>query len=173
MKNEALEVLKTRRSVRAYRPEQISDEALYAVLDAGTWAPTGRNRQTPVIVAVQNKEERDEVSRLNAKIMGTDRDPYYGAPTIVVVLAENDDFAQLNGAAVTTNMLNAAHAVGLGSCWIHRPRQMFETPEGKALLRLWGLSEDLVGVASIALGCAAGDEPKPAPRKENYYIVRK
>ena len=173
MKNEALEVLKTRRSVRAYRPEQISDEALYAVLDAGTWAPTGRNRQTPVIVAVQNKEERDEVSRLNAKIMGTDRDPYYGAPTIVVVLAENDDFAQLNGAAVTTNMINAAQAVGLGSCWIHRPRQMFETPEGKALLRRWGLSEDLVGVASIALGYAAGAEPKPAPRKENYYIVRK
>ena len=173
MNNEALENMKTRRAVRAYRPEQISDEALYAVLDAGTWAPTGRNRQTPVIVAVQNAEERDEVSRLNAKIMGADRDPYYGAPTIILILAENDEFAQLNGAAVTTNMLNAAHAVGLGSCWIHRPRQMFETPEGKALLRRWGLDESLVGVASIALGYTDGEEPKPTPRKENYYIVRK
>ena len=173
MKKEALEVLMNRRSIRSFKPEQIKDDELKPVLDAGMYAPTGRNRQTPVIVVVQNKAERDAVSKLNASINGSSTDPYYGAPTIIIVLAQDDEFAQLNGAAVQTNMLNAAYAVGLGSCWIHRPAQMFRTEEGKEMLRRWGLDENLVGISSIALGYADGPAPEAAPRKDNYCVMIK
>ena len=173
MKNEAIDVLMNRRAIRRFKAEQITGEHLRTVLEAGTYAPTARGMQTPVIVAVQNPDDRRDVSELNAKIQGSDADPYYGAPTIILVLAEDDRFAELNGAAVTTNMLNAAYAVGLGSCWIHRPNEMFRTGEGKALLKKWGMEENLVGVASIALGYADCDAPAPKPRKENYYTIIK
>ena len=173
MKNEALEVLKNRRSIRKFKSEQVKAEELLAVLEAGTYAPTGKNMQTPVIIAVQGPEDRQAVARLNAKVMGSDTDPYYGAPTIILVLAADDSFAELNGAAVTTNMLNAAYAAGLGSCWINRPQEMFRMDEGKALLRKWGMDESLVGVASIALGYADCENPAPAPRKGNYYTIIK
>ena len=173
MKNEALEVLMTRRSVRKFKPEQITDAELLTVLDAGTYAPTGRNRQTPWIIAVQNKEERDAVSKLNASIMGADTDPYYGAPTVILVVAPDDGFGELNGAAVLTNMVNAAFAMGLGSCWIHRPKQMFETEEGKAMLAKWGIPEGVMGIGSIALGYADVENPAAPPRKENYYRIIK
>lgn len=173
MKNEALEVLRNRRSIRKFKSEQITDEELLAVLEAGTYAPTGKNLQTPVIVAVQRPEDRQAVMELNAKVMGSDSDPYYGAPTIILILAEDDAFAELNGAAVTTNLLNAAYAAGLGSCWINRPQEMFRMDEGKAMLRKWGLDEKLVGVASIALGYAEGEHPEARPRKENYFTIIK
>lgn len=173
MTNTVIDALRSRRSVRAFKSEQIKDEELLAVLEAGTYAPTGRNRQTPVIVAVQNPSERAEVSALNARVGGMSGDPYYGAPTVILVLAQDDAFAQLNAAAVQTNMLNAAYSLGLGSCWIHRPQQMFETAEGKAMLKKWGLDEGLVGVCSIALGYPAAEAPEAAPRKENYYKIIK
>lgn len=173
MKNETLDVLRCRRSIRQFKSEQITDEELLAVLEAGTYAPTAKGMQTPVIIAVQNSAERQAVSELNAKIMGTGDDPYYGAPTIILILAEDDRFAELNGSAVTTNMLNAAYSIGLGSCWINRPAEMFKTGEGKAMLKKWGLDEALVGVASIALGYAEGEAPEPKPRKENYYRIIK
>ena len=173
MKNEAIEVLMKRRSVRKFKPQQITEAELLAVLDAGTYAPTGRNRQTPWIIAVQESGDREAVSRLNAKIMGTDSDPYYGAPTVILVVAPDDGFGELNGSAVLTNMVNAAFAMGLGSCWIHRPKQMFETEEGKALLRKWGIPEDSMGIGSIALGYADTETPAAPPRKEGYYRIIK
>lgn len=173
MKNETIDVLRSRRAIRSFKSEQIKDDELLTVLEAGTYAPTARGMQTPVIVAVQNPDDRKAVSELNAKIQGGSGDPYYGAPTIILVLAEDDRFTELNGAAVTTNMLNAAYSIGLGSCWIHRPCEMFKTGEGKALLKKWGLDENLVGVASIALGYAGCENPQPKPRKENYYRIIK
>ncbi len=173
MKNEALEVLRNRRAVRKFKAEQITEAELLAVLEAGTYAPTGRNRQTPWIIAVQNPEEREAVSRLNAKVMGAEHDPYYGAPTIILVVAPDDGFGQLNGSAVLTNMVNAAYAAGLGSCWIHRPQQMFELPEGKEMLAKWGLPEDSMGIGSIALGYADMELPEASPRKEGYYRIIK
>ena len=171
MKQEALEVLMNRRSVRKFKARQITDEELKAVLDAGTYAPTARNMQRPFIVAVQDKATRDAVAALNAKVGGMNGDPYYGAPTIILVLAPDDPFGPLDGSAVETNMLNAAYACGLGSCWIHRPQAMFDTPEGKAMLRDWGLDESLRGVCSIALGYADGDAPAAPPRKGGYYRI--
>ena len=172
MKQEALEVLKNRRAIRAYKPEQITDEELNAVLEAGTYAPTGAGTQGVQIVAVQSPENVAAVDALNAKVMNNPNiHPYYGAPTIVLVFETEASIThELDGAAVCTNMLNAAYAAGLGSCWIHRCKQMFELPEGKALLRKWGLPENLVGVASMALGYAACEQPTPKPRKEGYIL---
>ncbi|MBE6998340.1 MAG: diguanylate cyclase [Ruminococcaceae bacterium] len=173
MKKEAIEVLMNRRSVRKFKPEQITDEQLKTVLDAGTYAPTAKGEQRPYIVAVQDKATRDAVAALNAKVIGMSNDTYYGAPTIILVLAPADEFGPLDAAAVETNMLNAAYACGLGSCWIHRANAMFKTEEGKALLRQWGLDESLDGWCSIALGYADMDAPAPKPRKEGYYRIIK
>jgi len=174
MKKEAIEVLMNRRAVRKFKSEQITDEQLQSILEVGTYAPTGRHRQTPWIIAVQNPEEREAVSKLNAKVMGADTDPYYGAPTIVIVVAPEDGvFGNLNGAAVITNMVNAAYAVGVDSCWIHRPLEMFRTEEGKAMLKKWGITEDVIGIGSIALGYADMPVPAASPRKENYYRIIK
>ena len=172
MKEQALEVLYNRRSIRKFKPEQIKEEELDAVLKAGVYAPTAMGLQSPIIIAVQNKEDVALLNKLSGQIMGRDGLPYYGAPTIILILytqiAKNDFLGTLDGAAVCTNMLNAAYAVGLGSCWIHRCREIFSLDEGKALLKKWGIDEPLVGVASIALGYADMEQPQPKPRKENY-----
>ncbi|MBQ9008265.1 MAG: nitroreductase family protein [Clostridia bacterium] len=172
MKSEALEVLKNRRAIRAYKPEQITEKELNAVLEAGMYAPTGAGTQGVQIVAVQSPEEVAAVDALNAKVLNNpDAHPYYGAPTILLIFeTEACVTHELDGAAVCTNMLNAAYAVGLGSCWIHRCRQMFELPEGRELLKKWGLSQTLTGVASIALGYAACERPVPKPRKTDYIV---
>lgn len=174
MDNAVLRSLRTRRSVRAFRAEQVEAEALQAVLEAGTYAATGRNMQSPIILAVQDPTVREQLRRLNAAVMGTpDRDPFYGAPTVLVVLADADRMTYLeDGALVLGNMMHAAHAVGLASCWIHRAREEFETEEGKALLARLGITGNYVGIGHLALGYAATDLPAAAPRKENYiYYV--
>ena len=171
---EALEVLYNRRSIRKFKPEQIKENELDAVLKAGTYGPTGRGLQTPLIVAVQNKEDIKTLNRLSAQIMGREGEPYYGAPTIILVfytsLAANELFGHLDAASVTTNMLNAAYAIGLGSCWIHRCHEIFLTDEGKALLKKWNIEEPVVGVTSIALGYADMPNPEPKPRREGYVV---
>ena len=130
MNNEVLKAMKTRRSIRKYKPEQITDEQLDAILEAGTYAATGMGKQSPIIIAVTNKELRDKLSAMNAKIMGVDSDPFYGAPTVIVVFADKacrPTYVE-DGSLVLGNLMNAAHSVGLGSCWIHRSKETFETP---------------------------------------------
>ena len=170
MENIVLESLKSRRSVRAYQAKQVEEAELQAVLEAGTYAATGRNKQAPVIVAVQDPATREVLRRMNAAVMGNpDIDPFYGAPTVLVVLADRTVSTHLeDGALVLGNLMNAAHAVGLASCWIHRAREEFESEEGKALLKSWGIVGDYVGVGHLALGYAAGDLPAAAPRKKDY-----
>lgn len=171
MNTEALKVLRERRSIRKYKPEQISDAELNAVLEAGTYAPSGKNKQPATIIAVQNKEDIAVLKKLNATFFGKDIDTYYGSPTILLVLADPSTPTYVeDGSAVITYLLAAAHAVGLGACWINRERQMFETAEGKALLKKWGVPENLVGVAGCSLGYIDGENPKPHPRKENYIV---
>ena len=174
MKNEAMEVLLNRRAIRKFKPDSIPADVLAKVLEDGTFAPTGSGKQSPVILAVLDPEKVEKIKKLNAKVMGTDRDPYYGAPVILLILATeravNEEIAVLDSAAVTTNLLNAAYAMGLGSCWIHRCKEMFTMEEGKMLLKEWGIEENLRGVCSIAIGYADGEHPVPIPRKENYII---
>ncbi len=173
MKQEALEVLKNRRAIRQFKKDQITKEELAAVLEAGTFAPTGAGTQGVQIVAVQTPAYLERVKALNAQILGKPgMDPYYGAPTVVLVFETEKCYTHtLDGAAVCTNMVNAAYAAGLGSCWIHRCKEMFETPEGKELLKEWGLPENLTGVSSLALGYADCPQPQAAPRREGYVLI--
>ena len=164
------ELLKNRRSIRRYKEQQVPEELLDAVLEAGLFAPTGMNRQNVVMVAVQDKETRDQLSRMNAAVMGTDKDPFYGAPCVIVVLGDASSYPVVeNGSLVMGNLMNAAYEAGLGSCWIHRAKQMFETEEGKELLRDWGLSENLVGVGNCILGYA-DEDPEPKPRLDGRIV---
>ena len=172
METNFLEIIRTRRSCRCYKPEQITDEQLRNVLEAGTYAPTSRGMQSPFIVAVQNKDLLARLAKMNAEVMGTDSNPYYDAPTYVLVFVP-DGFANgvYDAALVLQNMMLAAHAQGLGSCWIHREREMFATEEGKELMKQWGLPDGLIGIGALALGYPDG-EPSPAkPRKEGYARV--
>ena len=174
MKMNFLEIIRTRRSCRSYKPEQITDEQLNAILEAGTYAPTSRGLQSPFIVAVQNKNLLDRLAKMNAEVMGVSTNPYYDAPTYILVFvpAEAPNGIQ-DASLVLENMMLAAHAQGLGSCWIHREREMFATEEGKELMREWGLPDGLVGIGALALGYPDG-EPSPAkPRKEGYTRVIK
>lgn len=172
MNQEALKVLEERRSCRAYKPEQITEEELQAVLKAGTYAPTGMGRQSPVIVAVTDKDTRNQLMKMNAAVMGTDSDPYYGAPVIVLVLADASAHTYVQDAScVLENMMLAAHSLGLGSVWINREKEMFESKEGKQLLEKWNLPSTLAGVGALALGYPAA-QPAPAKPRKDGYIVR-
>ena len=173
IQNEVLTAIASRRSCRAYKPEQITAEELNAVTAAGTWAPTAMGRQSPVMVAVQDKETLTELSRLNAAVMGTQNDPFYGAPTAVLVLCDKTNPNGVQDASlVLGNLLMAASAIGLGSCWINRATETFAMPEGKALLTTWGLdAEQYAGVGYCILGYpAAGGTHAPAPRKADYVL---
>lgn len=169
-----MEIIRTRRSCRSYKSEQITDEQLNMVLEAGTYAPTSRGLQSPYIVAVQNKELLDRLAKMNADVMGVTTNPYYDAPTYVLVFVPEDAPNGVQDASlVLENMMLAAHAQGLGSCWIHREREMFATAEGKELMAQWGLPEGLVGIGALALGYSAGETSPAKPRKEGYARVIK
>ena len=164
------EDLLTRRSVRKYSDRPVEDEKLDKVLTAGLYAPTGMNNQLPVLVAVRDKENRDKLSRMNAAVMGASGDPFYGAPCVIVVLSDPERMTWVeDGSLVLGNLMNAAHSLGLGSCWIHRAKECFDTPEGKALLRAWGVPESYRGVGNCILGYAA-EEPVAKPRKSGRII---
>ena len=174
---DTLEVLKGRRSIRKYKEEQIKESELKQVLEAGIYAPSGHGTQSPLIIAVQNKDDVALINELSSRFGGRPGLPcYYGAPTIILVfyteLAMNDYIGVLDASAACTNMLNAAYALGLGSCWIHRCKEVFETEEGKSLLKKWGVNEKVVGVASMALGYP-DMEPMQKPRREGQVKIIK
>lgn len=174
MTNQFLEIIKTRRSCRHYKAEQITDEELSAVLEAGTYAPTGHGKQGPVIVAVQNDAIKVRLEKLNAAIMGVDSNPYYDAPTYLLVFASKDNAnAFQDGSCVLENMMLAAHAIGLGTCWINREYQMFQTEEGQQIMKELGLDKNLIGIGALSLGYPSR-EPRPAaPRKEGWTKIVK
>ena len=164
------EDLLTRRSVRKYSDRPVEEEKLDRVLTAGLYAPTGMNNQSPVLVAVRDKATRDKLSRMNAAVMGASGDPFYGAPCVIVVLSDPERMTWVeDGSLVLGNLMNAAHSLGLGSCWIHRAKECFDTPEGKELLRAWGVPENYRGVGNCILGYAA-EEPEAKPRKSGRII---
>ena len=179
MKKEAMGVLKNRRSIRKYKTQQITKEELDTVLDLATYAPTAKGLQCPVTVSVQDKETVALLSKLNREVLAGITgnpvneigDPYFGAPTIILVFAPRTMGTYIeDGSAVMSQILLAAYAAGLGSCWINRERQMFESEEGKALMKKWGLSEDYVGIGGVSLGYADCEHPEPKARKDGYVI---
>lgn len=166
--NETIKNLIERRSCIKYSTTQIKEEELNSVLKAGEYAPTGMGRQSPIILVLQNKEKVEKLSKLNAKIMGTDKDPFYGAPTVLIVLADkNIGTYKEDGSLVLGNLMNAAYSIGLGSCWIHRAKEEFETDEGKELLKEWNIPENYVGIGHCVLGYPE-EKSEAKPRKEDY-----
>ena len=166
---ETLTTLKTRRSCRAYKPELIVEEKLCAILEAGTYAASGMGKQSPIILAVTDRATRDQLSKLNAAVMGSSADPFYGAPEVVVVLANKAVPTYLyDGSLVMGNMMNAAADLGVASCWIHRAKEEFESEEGKAILQKLGIEGEYEGIGNLILGYAAKPDAAAAPRKENY-----
>ena len=161
--NDTLTTLKTRRSIRRYRPEQVRPETLDTILEAGTYAPSGMGKQSAVMVVVQKPDTIALLSRLNAEIQGR--------PTVVVVLADGENYNWMrDGALVMGNLMNAAWSLGVGSCWINRALELFDRPEGKELLARWGLPATLRGVGNCILGYPEGDVPTPKPRKPDYIV---
>ena len=167
--NESIKNMIERRSVRGYKPDMIPNEDLDLILEAGTYAATGMGMQSPVIVAVRDKDTRDQLSKMNAAVMGTDTDPFYGAPVVLVVLADkNRPTCVYDGSLVMGNLMNAAASLGIGSCWIHRAKEEFESEEGKEILKSLGIEGDYEGIGHCILGYADGPAPKAAPRKDSY-----
>lgn len=172
--NDVLETIKSRRSIRKYKSDMVPQEKLEKIIEAGTYAATGMGKQSPIIVAVTNKELRDKLSAMNAKIMGVNSDPFYGAPVVLIVLADKSRPTYLyDGSLVMGNLMLEAEAQGVGSCWIHRAKEEFESEEGKEILKSLGIEGDYEGIGHCVLGYADGPAPKAAPRKDSYvYYVK-
>ena len=169
--NETLKVLETRRSCRNFKPDMVKEEDLKAILEAGTYAATGMGRQSPIIIAVTDKATRDALSAANAKIAGMPEgtDPFYGAPVILIVLAKKDVVTYIyDGSLVMGNLMNAAESLGVGSIWIHRAKEEFESDFGKNILKKLGIEGNFEGIGHCALGYAAEPARGAAPRKDNY-----
>lgn len=170
--NQTITDLIERRSIRKYQDRKVDQSLLDQVLEAATYAPTGMNRQSPLIVVVKNEETKNKLRAINAKIMNTTKDPFYNAPVLVVVFGNKNIPTYLYDASlVLGNLMNAAHALGLGSCWIHRAKETFETSEGKEILKEWNISSDYVGVGNCIIGYP--DEAPIASKRKDGYILYK
>lgn len=167
--NEIIQAMKERRSCRKYQDTMIPKEDLEEIIEAGLYATSGMGKQSPIIVAVTNKEVRDELSKMNASAMGSENDPFYGAPVVLIVLADKPVRTEVyDGSLVMGNLMLAADAKGIGSCWIHRAKEEFESEEGKEILKSLGIEGDYEGIGHCILGYADGPAPKAAPRKDSY-----
>lgn len=168
--NETMQNILTRRSIRSYKPDPVPRELIDQVVLAGTYAPTARGMQSPIILAITDKEIRDRLARANAEFTDKEgEDPFHGAPVVLVVLADKSKPNHVyDGSLVMANLMLAAHALGLGSCWIHRAREEFQQPEWQELLRSLGVEGEYEGIGHCILGYPDGPEPEAAPRKENY-----
>lgn len=170
--NQVIEAMLSRRSCRSYKPEQVREDALQEILLAGTYAASGMGRQSGKIVVVQDKDTIEQLRAMNAAVMGNpNSDPFYGAPTVCVVLADPDVSTwQEDGSLILGNLMLAASTLGVASCWIHRAQQEFDSPEGKALLEKRGIPTRYRGVGHCILGYAAADLPAAKPRKADYIL---
>ncbi len=172
MANEVLQALKERRSCRKYKAQQISDADLQAIVEAGKYAASGHGWQSAKMVVIQNPEVIAKLSKWNAEILGVKSDPFYGAPTVILVLADaTKPTAVQDGSLVMGNLMLAAHSLGLASCWINRAKEEFDTPEGKELLKQWGIEGDYIGVGHCVIGYADGAVTKAAPRKDDFVVT--
>ncbi len=164
-----LEAINSRRSTKDYKSESVPRELIDKIIEAGTYAATGRGKQSPIIIAVTNKQMRDKLSTWNAEVLGVDTDPFYSAPVVLIVLADKEISTHIyDGSLVIGNMLLAAHSLGLGSCWIHRAKEVFDSSNGKEILTSLGITGNYEGIGHCVIGYPASDNPKPALRKENY-----
>ncbi len=168
---ELFETIKTRRSIRSFSDRPVSAELADKIAEAGTYAATGMNMQSPLIIEISDKTLRDRLSKMNAAVMGRDGDPFYGAPLVFAVIADKNAPTHVyDGSLVIGNMMLAAHALGLGSCWIHRAKEEFESDEGKEILRSLGITGDYEGIGHLVVGYIEGELPEARPRKDGYVV---
>ncbi len=169
--NEAMKNLLERRSVRGYKKDLVPADVLDEILEAGKYAPSGMGQQKTLMVVTQDPELVAKLSRMNADVMGAKSDPFYGAPTVVIVFADSEQGTCVeNGSLVMGNLMNAAHAVGVDSCWIHRAHEVFDSEEGKALKAEWGVPESYIGIGHCVLGYRSGEYPEAKARKDGFVI---
>lgn len=173
--NAVLNAIKERRSVRKYKPDMVPQEVIDQIIEAGLYAASGKGGQSAIIIQVADKELRDKLSKMNCEIGGWQEgfDPFYGAPVVLIVLGKKNWFTHVyDGSLVMGNLMLAAHDLGIGSCWIHRAKEEFETQWGKDFLKSLGIEEEYEGIGHCILGYADGDIPKAADRKESrvFYI---
>lgn len=169
--NEIIKAMKERRSIRKYKSEQIKDTELEQILEAGLYAASGRGQQATKLVVVQDKDTIARLSKMNAAVMGADTDPFYGAPTVVIVFADRNRVTCVeDGSLVIGNMMLAAHSIGVDSCWIHRAKEVFDSQDGKKLMEEWGVDADYFGVGNCILGYRDCDYPAAPARKEGRII---
>ncbi len=167
--NDTIKTLLERRSVRSYKDKMPSQADIEQICEAGTYAATGMGRQSPIIIAVTNKALRDKLSNINAKIMGRDQDPFYGAPAVLVVLADKNIGTHVyDGSLVMGNMMNKAQTLGLSSSWLLMAKETFESDEGKEILNSLKIEGDYEGIGNLIVGYLEGEKPHPIPRKEGY-----
>lgn len=167
--SETTDRILTRRSTKKYKPDMVPKEIIDEILKAGTYAASGMGKQSPIIIAVTNKEMRDKLSKINAEIMGAEDDPFHGAPVVLIVLADKNVSTHVyDGSLVMGNLMLAAHANGIGSCWIHRAKETFEREEGEKILNSLGIKGEYEGIGNCILGYPDEPERQAVPRKEDY-----
>lgn len=172
--NETLKILETRRSCRKFNSDMVEQDKINEIIKAGTYAATGAGKQSPIIIAVTNRELRDAISEENARIAGVKSDPFYGAPVILIVLADKTIPTYVyDGSLAMGNLMNAATSLGVSNIWIHRAKEEFESEFGKAILKSLGITGEYEGIGHCALGYSSEKEGEPAPRKENYVYYMK
>ncbi len=169
-----LEVIKARRACRSFSCREVEDNKIKEIVEAGLLAPSGMNRQTPVIIVIKDKKTRDELMKLNAQILNRDMDTFYGAPVIMLVAAHKDGLSIYDGAATIENMLLEATNQGLASCWIHRAKEELELEAGRRILSFTGLNfDDYVGIGHVIVGYPTeGYKPAPKVIKENRVFIK-
>lgn len=160
-------VIRNRRSVRKYTEERVSQDKVDEIIEAGLWAASGMGKQAPVILQVDDRETRDQIAKLNAAVMGRDMDPFYGAPQVLIVLADRSVPTYLyDGALTMGNMMLKAYDLGVSSCWIHRAKEVFNTEEGKAILARAGIEGDYEGIGNLIIGYCDGELPPARERNQ-------
>jgi len=170
---EIIELIKLKRSIKKYQNKPVEHPLIEQIVEAGLYAPSGRNGQNVKMLVVENKELVQQIAKINASILGIDTDPFYGAPVVIVVFANRNCSTYMeDGSLVMANLMLGAHFLGVDSCWIHRARETFETPEGRKLAKEWGIPDEYIGIGNCILGYHAGAYPNPSPRKSDrvYYI---
>ena len=169
--NETLQTLTSRKSCKSYRPVHLSRAELEQIVAAGLNAPSGRNNQTPRFVVVQDDATVAQLSRWNAEVGHMPGDPFYGARDVIVVLAKKEGTYLYDGSLAIGNLMNAAWSMGIDSRWIHRAKEVFETEQGRQLLRTWGITEDVEGIGFCILGHAAEEKEKTAIKPGRVFFA--
>ena len=173
--NSVLQAIKTRRSIKKYKPDMVEQEKIEQIVQAGLYAASGMNQQAVKIIVIKNQQLRNQLSKANAQVggWGEDFDPFYGAPVVLVVVADKSWFTGIyDGSLVMGNLMLAAHSLGLGSCWIHRAKEEFEMPKYREFLKSLGIEDSYEGIGHCVIGYPDGNIPDAKPRKENrvYYV---